>query len=203
MTKVLAINGSYRSGGITDKVLAVMENTLHGSGVEVEIIELREFPIEFCLNCRECTQQPGESPGQCVHDDRMHELIDKIESSDAFIFASPTNFGTVTALYKRFLERLTVYGYWPWGTDAPVERKAKNTTPMKKALLVSSCAAPGIMGRLLYDTGKQLKGTAKTIGAKSVGLMFTGLIAQQQYQSLPEGVQKKAHAMALRLLDTH
>jgi multimeric flavodoxin WrbA len=79
MTKILAINGSYRNNGITDQVVETMVKTLQEAGAEVEIILLRKYPIEFCLNCRECTQQPGDAPGECVLDDGMRELIDKIE----------------------------------------------------------------------------------------------------------------------------
>ena len=67
------------------------------------MIRLREHPIGFCLNCRECTQQPGTAPGQCVQHDGMAELVRKIEVADAFILASPTNFSSATALFKRFI----------------------------------------------------------------------------------------------------
>ena len=158
MTKVLAINGSYRDDGITDKAVDSLIQELEAAGAEVEYIQLREYPIEFCLNCRECTQQAGKAPGKCVLNDGLNKLVDKIEQADAFIFASPTNFGSVTALYKRFMERLVVYGYWPWGEKFPKFRKAN--VKKKKALLVSSSAAPGIMGRWLFGTTSQLKKTA-------------------------------------------
>lgn len=37
------------------------------------------------------------------------------------------NFGSVTAIMKRFIERLTVYAYWPWGLDQYVKRRNKNS----------------------------------------------------------------------------
>lgn len=198
MTRILAINGSYRDDGITDQAVETLAQTLRTAGAEVEIIFLREYPIEFCLNCRECTQQPGEAPGECVQHDAMQELVNKIEQADGYILAAPTNFGSVTALYKRFMERLVVYAYWTWDMNAPQLRKAN--VPKKKALLVSSCAAPGILGRWVYGTHKQLKMSAKTIGARSVGTLFTGLIATEAHARLPERVQKKAEALAGKLL---
>ena len=111
MTRILAINGSYRDEGITDQTVEALAQAIEAAGAEVEIILLREYPIEFCLNCRECTQQPGAKPGECVHNDGMQELIDKIERADGYILASPTNFGSVTAIFKRFMERLAVYAY--------------------------------------------------------------------------------------------
>ena len=198
MTKILAINGSYRDDGITDQVVETMAEALQVAGAEVEIILLREYPIEFCLNCRECTQQPGEAPGKCVQHDGLQELIDKIEKADAYIFASPTNFGSVTAIFKRFMERLVVYGYWPWGTNVPKDRKAN--VPKKKAVLVSSCAAPGIMGRLFFSTTKELKMTAKTIGADTVGTLFKGLIANEAHPKLSKKIQNKAKMLAEKLV---
>ena len=58
-----------------------------------------------------CTQAAGETPGQCVLGDGMATLIQKIETADSFVLASPTNFYSVTALFKRFMERLLVYAY--------------------------------------------------------------------------------------------
>lgn len=198
MTRILAINGSYRDDGVTDQTVDAMVQAVTAAGADVEVILLRDYPIEFCLNCRECTQQPGNAPGECVQHDGMQALVDKIEQADAYILASPTNFGSVTAIFKRFMERLVVYAYWPWDMNVPRFRKAK--LPQKKAVLVSSCAAPGILGRWFYGTRKQLKMTAKTIGADSVGTLFTGLIAKETHPRLPKRVLHKAEALVEKLI---
>ena len=96
------------------------------------------------------------------------------------------------------MERLVVYAYWPWGMNAPKYRKAN--VPKKKAVLISSCAAPGFLGRLVFGTHKQLKTTAHTIGAKTVGTLFTGLVAKDPHHRLTEKVQAKAKALAVKLL---
>jgi len=198
MTRILAINGSYRDDGITDQAVEVMLHALREAGVEVEVILLREYPVEFCLNCRECTQQPGDAPGQCVQQDGMQALINKIEQADGYILAAPTNFGSVTAIFKRFMERLVVYAYWPWDMNAPKLRKAN--APRKKAVLISSCAAPGIIGRWMYGTHKQLRTTAEVIGADTVGTLFTGLIAGQPHPGLPHRARARALALTARLV---
>lgn len=199
MTKVLAVNGSYRDDGITDKAVDLLIQNLIALGGEVEYIHLRDYPIEFCLNCRECTQQVGEAPGKCVLDDGLNELVEKIEHADAYILASPTNFGTVTALYKRFMERLVVYGYWPWGAKFPIFRKAKIKNK-KKAVLVSSSAAPRLIGRWLTGTTGQLKKSAQTIGAKTVGVLFTGMAANKPGQELTEKTVSEIKLMAEKLV---
>lgn len=195
--KVLAINGSYRDGGVTDQAVTSVIETLEAQGSEVEHIKLREFPIGFCRNCRQCMQQPGDAPGTCVLQDNMAELIGKIEAADAYVLAAPTNFSSVTALFKRFAERLAVYGYWPWGKAAPVFRKDK--LPKKPAIIISSCAAPGLMGRLTYNTNKSLKIAADTMGAKVVGSIVTGLISQKRKPELPRRAQRRAKVLAQKL----
>ncbi|NOY38996.1 MAG: flavodoxin family protein [Nitrospirae bacterium] len=198
MARILAINGSYRNNGITDQTVGAMVQAVETAGAEAELILLREYPVGFCLNCRVCTQKPGDAPGECVLHDGMQELIDKIERADAYILASPTNFGTVTAIFKRFIERLVVYAYWPWEMNSP--RLRKENMPKKKAVLLSSCAAPGIVGRWFGETHKQLKMTAKTTGARPVGTLFTGLIAKDPHPRLPDHVFTKINSLAEKLL---
>jgi multimeric flavodoxin WrbA len=195
--RILAINGSYRDGGMTDQSVDEILEQLRAIGAETEHVKLRDYPIEFCLNCRECMQQPGDEPGRCVQHDDMARLVEKIEAADGYVLAAPTNFYAVTALFKRFMERLAVYGYWPWGKPAPVFRKAE--LPKKPAMIISSCAAPGLMGRLAYGTNKSLKVTAETMGAKVVGSVLTGLAAKAPQQALPRGTRRKIKALARRL----
>lgn len=196
--KILVINGSYRDDGITDQAIGIAVQFLEEAGIPVETILLREYPIQFCLNCRECTQVSGSAPGRCIQADGMQALVDKIEQSSAYILAAPTNFGSVTAIFKRFMERLIVYAYWPWDKKFPQFRKAKQ--PKKKALLISSSAAPGFFGRWLYDSSKQLKMVAETIGAKSVGILFTGMISQTSDQRLAKSTEVKVRSLAAKLL---
>lgn len=195
---ILAINGSYRDDGVTDKTVAVLKQVLEDSSEQVEVVLLREYPIEFCLNCRECTQLPSVEPGVCIQHDGMQEIIKKIESANGYILASPTNFGSVTAIFKRFMERLAVYAYWPWESQAPQFRKAR--VKQKKAILVSSSAAPGFLARWVFGTDAQLKTTAKIIGAEVVGTIFTGLVAIKRQPNLSESLLHKIRAKALNLV---
>ena len=196
-TRILAINGAYRRDGITDQAVDRLLDEAARLGAEVEHIHLRDYPIEFCRNCRECMQQPGEAPGKCVLGDGMVDIVQKIEQADALVLAAPTNFSAVTALFKRFMERLAVYGYWPWGAMAPVFRKAK--AAKKPAVIISSCAAPGLLGKLTYGTNQSLKVAARTVGGKIVGRMFTGLAAQERGQELSATAGKRAAALAPKL----
>ena len=198
MTRILVINGSYRDDGITDQAVAAAVGVLKGEGANTEVVNLREYSIEFCRNCRECTQQPGTDPGKCVLDDGMHELIEKIELAEAYILASPTNFSSVTAVFKRFMERLVAYAYWPW--DKPYPKFRKQGLRPKKAMLISSSAAPSWLGRWSFATSRQLKMAAKTIGAEPVGILFTGLSSTEKHKRLTQKTTDRTRVLASRLL---
>ncbi len=198
--RILVINGSYRDDGITDQAVDVAVQTLKIAGARTEVINLREYPLEFCHNCRECTLQPGSAPGRCVIDDGMNDLVARIEASDGYILAAPTNFNTVTAVFKRFMERLVVYAYWPWDRPTPDFRKAG--VAKKPALLISSSAAPGFLGRWLFSSLRQLRAAARTIGARPVGTLFTGLVSREKHQRLSPQAVAQTRALAQRLI-TH
>lgn len=197
MKHLLAINSSYRQDGIMDQALAAALRAAMAAGAEVEVVHLRDQPIAFCRNCRECAKQPGEAPGMCVQQDGMRASIERIEAANGYILACPTNFYSVTAVFKRFMERLIVYAYWPWGAPVPKFRK---TCATKKAILIASSAAPGLLGRLTYATLKQLKMTAKTIGANPVGSVFIGLIADQEQTALPSLARKRIQRLVGKLV---
>ena len=198
MTQLLAINGSYREGGVTDQSLAVLADAVKALGAQLDIVRLRDTPIEFCQNCRQCTQLPGASPGLCIQHDAMQSLVEQVESADGLIFASPTNMGTVTALFKRFSERLIVYAYWPWSKAAPSRRKQGK--PRKPALLLSSAAAPSLLARFAFRTQRQLRETAGLVGAKSIGGLITGLVAADTESGLSARKQAQLQKLASKLV---
>lgn len=56
------------------------------------------------------------------------------------------------------------------------------------------------MGSWLFHTKKALQMTARTIGAKTVGIQFNGLVSGQPDAALSESARKNAVALARRLL---
>ena len=180
---VLIINGSHREEGVTDAVVGAMKEVLAAEGIDATEIVLRRSEIAFCGNCRHCTQEPGELPGKCEINDVMTcQILQQLEAADGYIFLSPTTFGTVTSYFKRFLERLTVYGYWPWETPAPEFRKPER----KAALCFSCCAAPSLLGRVMFSSISLLKKAARCVGAKTVDTLLIGLVAGEAHPTLSE-----------------
>jgi hypothetical protein len=195
--KILGIVGSYRKGGIIDTTVSEVLNAAALRGDKVEKIHLMDKRIEFCTNCRRCTQTEGPEPGVCIHDDDMAGLIAAIEEADALVLGAPVNVGGVNALTQRFLERLVCCSWWPWGEPAPKLRKEGK--PTKKAVLITSCAMPAVMGRFCSGSMKSLKKGARVVGARPVATLYVGLAAGSERQLLSSRMAAKARRAGRKL----
>jgi len=194
--KIAAIVGSYRKGGVVDQVVDEIIASAEGEGAEASKLYLLDTQIEFCTNCRLCTQVAGSARGICPIADQMARVLDLIEGADAVVLGSPVNFGSVTALMKRFVERLVCYAYWPWGMAAPKPRCQEKP---RRAVLVASSAAPAILARFMTPITKTLKQTAGLLGARTIGVVFVGLAAREQCQDPGERVRAKARLLGKKL----
>ncbi|HOW34993.1 MAG TPA: flavodoxin family protein [Candidatus Omnitrophota bacterium] len=182
--KIIAIIGSYRKNGITEQIADAVLEGAREKGAQIEKVYLLDKHIEFCTNCRSCCKENlAAKRAACIIKDDMGELLDKIDAADGVILASPINFYTITALMKRFVERLIVYAYWPWEQAAPKPRVKKS--PDKRAIVVTSSACPAIVGRFLMPSALTiLKVSAETFGAKVVKNIYFGMVNQSEQQKL-------------------
>ena len=195
--RVTAIVGTYRKGGVIDTAVDEILAAAGDGGAETRKIYLIDKEIEFCTNCRTCTQEAGEKRGACVIADDMGSVLDEIESSQGIILASPMNFSTVTAVTKRFMERLVCYVYWPWGARVPKERILKKG---KQAVVVSSSASPAIMSRLTTPILGLLKNAVKLVGARPIGVLFIGLAAGEEKHDIGRQARARARRLGRRLV---
>jgi multimeric flavodoxin WrbA len=196
--KVVAIVGTYRKGGITDSAVDEILSIVQEKGGETEKIYLIDKHIEFCTNCRKCTQAEGPNRGRCFFDDDMDEILDKIEQADGLVLASPVNAFNVTAVTRKFIERLVCYAYWPWGKAAAP--KMRNKIHTKKAVCVTSTAMPAIFQIFFTGAPRILKLTAKSLGAKKVIPLIMGMVAINEKENLPAKYVQKARKAGLSLL---
>lgn len=196
MSRVVGIVGSYRKGGMTD---AAVEAVLAGAremGAQTQTIYLTERPIEFCTNCRQCTQTKGPDRGTCVQEDGLAPLLAEIDAADAIVLGSPVNCWNVTAIFRRFMERLLGYTYWPWGQAAPKLRKKSIS---RKAILLATSAMPGFLIPLATGAARALHGTAQMLGARPVGKLWIGLASNQQHQELSARNRERARRLGWKL----
>jgi multimeric flavodoxin WrbA len=194
--RVVAIVGSYRRGGAADSVVEAVLDGARVMGAQTQTFRLNEQHIEFCKNCRACTQLPGTERGRCVQEDDLGPILEEIEAASALVLASPVNFYNVTAIFRRFLERLLGFAYWPWGKAAPKVRKPK---ARKKAILVATSAAPGIFIPLATGAARALRLTAKVLGAKPVGSLWVGLLAGDASPRLSARKLERARRVGMKL----
>jgi multimeric flavodoxin WrbA len=195
-TKITAILGTYRKDGVIDSAVEEILASAREAGAETAKIYLIDRHIEFCTNCRVCTQQEGDSRGRCLLEDDIQELLDEIERSDAIVLASPMNFWTVTAVMKRFIERLICYAYWPWGKAGPKLRKGRKE---KRAVVVASSAAPSLLARLMSRMVGLMKNCARLLGAKTVDVLFIGLAAGEPKADIGRRARKRARRLGKKL----
>ncbi len=197
-TRIVAVVGSYRKGGTIDSAVDAMLEAAEAMGAETSKIYLREKQIEFCTNCRSCTQEAGPERGKCVQQDDLESVLLQIEAADAVVLAAPVNFFNVNAMFRRFMERLVGYAYWPWDKSrGPLVRsKARN----KVAALVTSAAMPGFLIPIATGAPRALKVTAKALALKPLATLWIGLSAVHQKQELSAQVRAKAKRIGSRLV---
>lgn len=99
--KIIGICGSPRKKANTEILLKETLDTVSKSGMDTELILLREKKIELCRGCDEKCQETGE----CIIVDDMQEVYEKLISADGIILGSPTYFDNVSALMKNFMDR--------------------------------------------------------------------------------------------------
>jgi NAD(P)H-dependent FMN reductase len=194
--RIVGIVGSYRKHGTIDTAVTAVLEAAEAAGANTEKIYLQDQNIEFCTNCRVCLQQPGPERGKCGLDDDMKHILDALEAADAFVIGSPVNFGNVNALTQRFIERCVCYGYWPWG-QLP---KARKTELTKKAVLISSSAAPGVLARWLTSSMKTLRQVTKLLSGKPIGTLWIGMTDPQD-PTLPDRLQQRAQKLGQQLAE--
>jgi multimeric flavodoxin WrbA len=195
-TKITAIVGTYRKNGVIDRAVDEILDAAQAAGAETTKIYLLDKHVEFCANCRSCTQQDGPRRGECPIKDDMSDILNEIERSDTFILASPMNFWTVTAVMKRFIERTVCYADWPWGKLSP---KLRNPQGTKYAVLVGSSACPAILARLLTRMMSLLKSAAQTLGARKTETLYIGMAAGEQNCDIGDRARKKARQLGRKL----
>lgn len=141
--KILVINASFKGEASHSKMVAdsFLKGITDNSESEVEVIELSKRNIEHCRGCFYCWKV---RPGECVINDDMTELREKILASDVVIFSFPLYFFGVSSMLKTMLDRLLPLKM-PYKGKLATEDDLlimdyRYDLSDKKLVLVSSCA---------------------------------------------------------------
>ena len=148
MHKILVLNGSPKNN--ESLTMKLVESFLAGVSdisldVKIETINLYEKNIKPCTGGFECWTI---SPGVCVKEDEMNELLVKYVEADIIIWATPLYHYGITGVMKIFLERTLpvflpfidpegggIYGH-PYRNPEKMENK--------KHVLISTCGLPSV-----------------------------------------------------------
>ncbi len=104
MKRVTAFVGSARKHSTYQSVQRFLTSLQSLGDVEAEIVRLGDCRVETCRGCKNCFEK-GEEFCPYAGDDRTM-LMDKMMQSDGVVFASPVYTFQVSAIMKKFLDRL-------------------------------------------------------------------------------------------------
>jgi multimeric flavodoxin WrbA len=102
--KIIIINGSPRSNGMTGQILLKIRDALLNMdpGVEIDYIDLSKMNLLYCIGCATCYRE-----GSCIiKKDGLIELSQKIAQCNGVVFGSPTYATNVSGQFKVFIDRM-------------------------------------------------------------------------------------------------
>jgi len=94
--KIIGISGSPRDKNTN----CMLRTVLDATNQKYELILLKDKKIQPCNACRKCS-----GTNNCVINDDMQEIYDKLSEADIIVLGSPTYFDNVTGIMKNFIDR--------------------------------------------------------------------------------------------------
>jgi multimeric flavodoxin WrbA len=101
--KIITVMGSPNKHGKTATALEFLEEKLLSQGHEIDRINATDYHINGCLGCYACMQKQ-DVPG-CAQKDDAEQVLMRIISADAVIYASPLYSFDLTAQLKPLVDR--------------------------------------------------------------------------------------------------
>lgn len=102
--KVLILNGNPKTDNAGfDSYVDQLSDVMQKGGKEVKVTRLRDSKILSCTGCYNCWLR---TPGLCVFQDDMAQILTDFLDADLVVFASPLLMGFYSSLLKRMIERM-------------------------------------------------------------------------------------------------
>ncbi|MBP2642717.1 MAG: NADPH-dependent reductase [Firmicutes bacterium] len=136
--RLVAVNGSPKGRESNTQVMvSALLKGAREAGAETDTIFLAEKEVDHCKGCLCCWLK---TPGQCVIQDDMNELLARCKEADILVLATPLYFDNVTSRLKSFMDRMIVKGDPHFQKDENGEcRHLKMNAYSPKLVLVSNC----------------------------------------------------------------
>jgi len=101
--QITIINGGLREDARLQSSVKELSSELRKQDFTIEVFELDRLKVKDCLGCFSCLVR---SPGICVINDDMQEILKSYVSSKIVIMASSVTVGFVTSCLKIATDRL-------------------------------------------------------------------------------------------------
>ncbi len=134
MRRLLAIYGSPRKTGNSERLLDFFLEKIDITIWEVERLYLREMNFSYCTECGGC-----EKTGRCILQDDMQPVYEKLLSYERVVLSLPVFFLGPPSLAKAFIDR----GQALWVKKYMLGEKQGQPGPARKGFLLSVCGFKG------------------------------------------------------------
>jgi len=98
--KILVISASPRKGGNSDTLCDEFIRGAQEAGSEAEKVFLRDKKVGYCTGCGVCN-----STHQCVQQDDMAAILDRMVQVDVIVLATPIYFYAMDGQMKTLIDR--------------------------------------------------------------------------------------------------
>lgn len=159
--KILIISGSPKKDGNTETLIRWFTEgaALNGTAIEVIRAAFLKYKAPGCTSCRQCQKS---SKFQCVIDDDIPKVLDKVLTADIIVLATPLYFFGPSAQIKVILDRM--FSLYKWDNDA-----GTMATPLKDKPLALIASA-------YEDVGLDALETPFRLTADYTGMPFLSLL---------------------------
>ncbi|MDE7306917.1 MAG: flavodoxin family protein [Clostridia bacterium] len=194
--KALLFNGSPKINGCTFTALSEIASVLNTQGIETEILQIGNKPVQDCIGCNGCADI-----GKCVFsNDPINDWIEKAKSADGFVFGTPVYYAHPTGRILSAMDRLFYAGgkyfeHKPAAVIASARRAGTTATldtiskhfGIAQMPVISSTYWNMVHGNTPEETKQDLEGmqTMRNIGANMAWILKCIEIGKQSGINAP------------------
>ncbi len=176
-------------GGNTDLLLQSMLKGITDESGQVDFIKLSNLNLNPCFNCGGCNAK-----GECIQNDDMQELYDKLVTYELIILASPIYFMNVSAWTKKMIDRCQAL----WVRKYRLDKLPTLSREKRKGFFIS---VSGMTKPHVFDPAKKtVQSFFATINVTYVGnLLFSGIDSKGDIERHPSALSE-AEALGRKLI---
>ncbi len=180
--KVVVVSSSPRRNGNSEVLADQFIKGAKEAGHDVEKIVLSQYKINPCIGCEYCRKHDH----QCFQKDDADEIIKKIVDCDAFVFATPIYFYSLSAQIKILIDRFFAREY-----------EIRESETRKKAYLILTSGTPNIEDAA--PTVESFRGFIRVLRTVDEGGIVYGLGAFNRGDAQNHKAYQEAYEMGLNI----